>query len=111
MKDSVVLFGEISFAERSRQLLASAKAKILAEDPDYLLNVNESEYVHHLVAAYLLDPIRFYTDQITAETYEQKITAEQFPQPGYWVTPGQRYTKQVFKFYRSVYRFRGSVAM
>jgi hypothetical protein len=108
MKDTVVLFAEVSFGERSRQLLASAKAKILSEDADYLLNVNEFEYIQHLVAAHTLDPIRFNTEAVTAETFEQQIAAEQFPQFGYWVTSGRTYAKQVFKF---TVPFSGSVGL
>jgi hypothetical protein len=99
MKRSLTIFAEMSFFEFSRHLTGKAKTEILSQDPDYMLNVNETEYIEHLISTFTLDPIRFNVADVTADTCEQMIPAERFPHFGHRVTAGQSYSKQVFRFY------------
>lgn len=79
MRTTICLFAEVSFSAYSRQLVNQATAGILSENPDYLLNVNESEYLAHLESEYSLERITFHVDKISMDAQEQPVPAERFP--------------------------------
>jgi hypothetical protein len=74
MRSVSYLFAEISFAEFSRQLLNEAISRIRSEQQDYLLNVNESEYLAHLESSYSLEPIAFHIEQISMDAEETMVS-------------------------------------
>src|SRR5215470_16844285 len=98
MKATSNLFGDISFFGYSANRLANVKAEIMAEKPDYILNVNETEYLAHLEAQYALEPIVFDVAGMTMEVEERQVGANRFP-PGFAVRPGASYSKQAFSFH------------
>ena len=99
MRSASYLFAEISFAEFSRQLLNQAISRIRLEKQDYLLNVNESEYLTHLESEYSLQPITFHVNQISMDAEEQMVPAERFPAYQFAVSRGSAYKRQVFTFH------------
>ena len=92
------VFGDVPFFAYSKSQLDQARSSILQENPDYILNVNETEYLQHLESRFHLDPIAFDLAQMTMETEEQDIAAGRFP-PGFAVTSGKSYKKQAFIFH------------
>jgi hypothetical protein len=95
----VRLFAEASFSAYSRQLLSEAISRIQSEEPDYLLNVNESEYLAHLESKYSLETIKFHLDNISMDAQEKMVPAERFPPYQFAVSRGASYKRQVFTFH------------
>ena len=83
-------------------LIENQKAQIVADinsQPDnYILNVNKTEYIEHLVSKYTIQPIELHKDQLSASTYEAQILAERHPHT-YWVDSGESYTRDIIKFH------------
>jgi hypothetical protein len=96
---TIHLFAEISFAAFSRQLQNEAISRIRSEKPDYLLNVNESEYLAHLESEISLEQITFLIDQISMDAEEQMVPAGRFPAYQFGVSRGASYKRQVFTFH------------
>ena len=71
---------------------------INSQTDDYILNVNKTEYIEHLVSKYTISPIEIHRDQLTVSTYEKQIPAEMFPF-NYHVREGKTYPKDVIKFH------------
>jgi len=74
-------------------------AKVGGEADNWLLNVNEEEYIAHLVDIYSITPLDFDWDKITISESEKMIPAEHFPAHRFNVFPGKRYPKQVITFH------------
>ena len=49
------------------------------ESDDYLLNVNEDDYVKYKSAEAHVEPLKIHEDQVYASSSEQMIPAEYFP--------------------------------
>jgi hypothetical protein len=83
-------------------LIKNQKAQIVSDinsQPDnYILNVNKTEYIEHLVSKYTIQPIELHRDQLSASTYEAQIPAERHPH-SYWVDSGESYTRDIIKFH------------
>jgi hypothetical protein len=90
------IFGDYPFFQLSKEQLERARHAILSESPDYLLNVNEAEYLQHLASRFRLDPIVFDFSQMTMESEERQIPANRFP-PGFRVSSGRSYAKQAYR--------------
>lgn len=73
-------------------------ADINAQPDDYILNVNKTEYIEHLVAKYTIQPIELHRDQLSASTYEAQIPAERHPHT-YCVDSGKSYVRDIIKFH------------
>ena len=71
---------------------------IESEKDDFLLNINESDYVKYRVEDALIDPLEIHEDQIYASSSEQMIPAERFP-GNYNVYSGKSYKEDVIKFH------------
>ena len=70
------------------------------ESAEYLLNVDEEEYLQHLVNRFQIEPLQIHFDEMYATTSEESIPANMFPGGGFEfaVERGQSYPKQVFRF-------------
>jgi hypothetical protein len=53
------LFGEYDFHQWEQGRLQALKDEIRKEAREYILNVNEAEYIEHLIATYSVEPIEF----------------------------------------------------
>ena len=55
-------------------LIEGQKNKIVSDinsqPDDYILNVNKTEYIDHLVSKYTIPPVEIHKDQLTVSTYE-----------------------------------------
>ena len=59
---------------------------------DYILNVNETEYINSLVGEYTVSPINIDFAQVSITDYEKQIPAEDFPR-NFYVRAGESYPK------------------
>jgi hypothetical protein len=72
------------FAEEELRAYLEHKAhailsKLEQENGDYLLNINEDDYVQHMVAGMSVDPLVIHADQIYVSSSERMISATHFP--------------------------------
>lgn len=74
------------------------KSTIDGEREDYILNVNEADYVKHLETKYKLLPPVLHFDEVSADSYEGDIPAEYFPR-SFNVYDGKSYKKEVIQFF------------
>ncbi|MDO6452803.1 hypothetical protein Q4490_04425 [Neptunomonas phycophila] len=91
------------FGERKlRDFLEASKSNVAhsieSETDDYILNVNEDDYVAHKVSEATVENLEIHVDDIYASSCEQMIPAEHFPR-GFDVYPGKSYKKDVIKFH------------
>jgi len=92
------IFTEVPFFAFEQRQLELLKQSVRSEKPEYLVNVNEKEYIEHLVSEFSIDPLIFHFDKVEASTREAMIPAEQFPQD-YNVYAGKSYPKPVYKYH------------
>jgi hypothetical protein len=92
------LFYESDFTQWESSRMRELAESVKAEDEDYILNVNEEQYLEHLVSEFSIDPLVFHFDSVEATDEEKMIPAEQFP-PMSFVSRGQSYLKHVFTFH------------
>lgn len=59
---------------------------------DYILNVNETEYINSLVGEYTVTPINIDFEKVFISDYEKQIPAEDFPR-NFYVRAGESYPK------------------
>ncbi|MBW4257864.1 hypothetical protein KTG15_09200 [Methanobacterium sp. YSL] len=74
------------------------RKKIENESEDYILNVNRTEYINHLLEIFKLDIPKLDYENISVSSYEKKIPAEYFPQ-GFLVRAGESYKKPVIVYH------------
>jgi hypothetical protein len=92
------VFMEVDFDSYSRSRLESLKQTIHGEREDYLVNVNENEYVEHLLSLYCVEPLKLDFDNIEGSSREEMIPAERFPH-NFAVFEGESYPKQVITYH------------
>src|SRR5688572_10369223 len=69
------------------------------ESADYLLNVNEEEYIQHLLSRFLIDPLDIDLDNMYLSNREEQIPAAQHPRSAFIVEAGRSYTRQVITYH------------
>ena len=79
---------------RTQQL----RAKIYEETPQYLLNINDQEYLDHVESSYMVDTLIIHFDQVSVSSKEKLIAAERFPN-SFDVQRGMSYLKQVITYH------------
>lgn len=83
-------------------LIENRKSQILSainSQPDnYILNVNKTEYIKHLVSEFAIPPIEVHRDQLSASTYEAQIPGKIHPN-SYRVDSGKSYRRNVIKYH------------
>ena len=67
---------------------------------DYILNVNETEYINYLINQFTVEPINIDFESIFSDPpYEKQIPAEYFRAPLFHVQAGESYPRQAFVYY------------
>ena len=94
------------FAEEELRAYLEHKAHavlsgIEQEKDDYLLNVNEDDYVRFKVSAMSIDEVIIHDEHIHASSSERMIPASSFPSH-FFVRPGESYKKNVITFHTPV---------
>ncbi len=95
------IFFEAPLSAYFDSLRNGMKATVHAEKAEYLLNVNEEEYVEHLLSSAYLEPLQIHFDDSYAAAREEAIPAGRFPGRGFEfsVQQGRSYPKQVFRYH------------
>ena len=95
---TIRIFAEGELSEFLRQVLEAVTGSISNEMDDYLLNVNEDDYVSYKVSEARIEPLEIHEDKIYASSSEQMIPAEYFPSR-FNVYSGKSYKKDVIRFH------------
>ena len=74
------LFASHQLAQLKLHQLAQMRVRVASENPDYLLNVNEIEYVDHIVSEFEIPLVVLGVDAIEASSSSKLVPAELFPQ-------------------------------
>src|SRR5260370_38984717 len=83
------------FLEHNTQLI---QYEIGEAAEDYILNVNEEEYISYLEQKLTIDTPHIDFEQMSVDSYEDEIPAEYFPQT-FFVHQGKSYRKQVVVYH------------
>lgn len=92
------IFYENDLRQYLENNLLKVVSSIESETDDYLLNVNESDYIKYKTDAATVDLVYINEKEIYATTSEQMIPAEYF-RNSFFVEEGQTYKKVVIKFH------------
>jgi hypothetical protein len=92
------VFWETDFSEYAQEKIESIKKRIHSERGEYILNVNENEYVEHLVSQGSIDPLVLHFDRKEASSREEMIPAERFPGQ-FNVFAGRSYPKPIITYH------------
>lgn len=98
---SIKIFNEQSLRDYLEGHFKNLEEQVQAEADNYILNVNETEYVEHLEARFLGDNLEIDFDGISISTERKEIPAEHFPGGGFaWnVERGKRYPKDIIRYH------------
>ena len=95
---SINIFSEKMLNELLETEKNNLHLRIENEKEDYLLNVNEEEYIKYTTSQCFIEPPTILIENIYASSLEKNVPAEHFP----WdfnVLPGKSYKKNIIKFY------------
>lgn len=95
---TIQIFAEGELRSYLDQVLSAVISSISNEEDNYLLNVNEEDYISHKISEAQIHPIEIHEDKIYASSSEQMIPAEYFPS-SFHVYSGKSYAKDVIKFH------------
>ena len=73
---TIKIFAERDLYLELRKREQEIKAEVEGRPDNYVLNVNETEYVNYLVSRFSIEPIAFQFDQVTVEDYERMFRLE-----------------------------------
>lgn len=93
------IFEEISSRELFDNKISNIRARIERENENYILNVNERDYVKYIKTENLIEVAELYFDEVCIDDYEKQIPAECFPQHRFHVLEGKHYPKRVFVYH------------
>lgn len=96
--NQINIFAEQDGSDYLERVKSSINLAVQNETDDYLLNVNEENYLDHIVDRFTIEPLTIHTDQVYASTYEASIPAERFPRDSY-VRDGHSYNKDIIKYH------------
>jgi hypothetical protein len=92
------VFGERELSSFLDAAKHNAISSIESEKDDYILNVNESDYIAHKISEAIIEPLEIHVGDIYASSSERMIPAEYFPR-SFHVRSGNSYKKDVIKFH------------
>ena len=77
-KDAFVVFSGEDVSKYLTKINGKIKSQINQESEDYMLNVNETDYINHLVSKFTVEPINIDFKGECISAYEKPIPAETF---------------------------------
>ena len=92
------VFSEYELSGYLREQRNEIQSKINHKSEDYILNVNETEYINSLVDEYTVTPININFEKMFITDYEKKIPAEDFPRD-IVVHEGKSYPRQAIVYH------------
>jgi len=90
------IFSKESISRKFNKAFSIIKSTIENESDDYLLNVNQTEYINHIANNYSFDIPVIQFEDVYADSFEDDIPAEYFSQR-FDVQPGQTYRKEIIQ--------------
>ncbi len=87
-----------SVNEVFNQISNTIKNKIDSESEEFILNVNEVEFVNFLLKSHLIELPTLHFDSVQIDSYEREIPAEQFPF-SFNVSPNKKYPRDIIRFH------------
>lgn len=97
-RNNKIIFSGERISDTFQRHYESIKATIEGDSENYILNVNETEYIEHLEGKYKISPPEIHFDQVYVDSYEDYVPAEYFPR-SYDVHVGKSYKKQIIQFF------------
>lgn len=94
----IMIFAENELRHYLESVLRNLQQEVYAQDKNYLLNANETQYIEYLVNHYQIEPLVLHWNEKSVSDREELIDAEQFP-PGFTVTSGRSYRKSVITYH------------
>lgn len=105
----IKIFGEEDAGAYFDQKIHALRQIIENEVDDYLLNVNEEDYLNYLIVKFTVEPLEILFENAFISTHEDDIPSECFPNSFlYNVHAGKRYKKDVIRYHIS---FKGDEAL
>lgn len=92
------IFAERDLSEFLRKRVDDMHSEVENEAENYILNVNEIEYIKHITNRYSIDTIDLKYREVSVSSSEKELPAEYFP-PYFDVRRGQRYKTDVIKYH------------
>jgi hypothetical protein len=91
-------FSETRLSDALDQRRLTIESAIKNQPDNYILNVNEQEYLDHLVSEYSTEPLLVIFDDVYVSTYEAQIPAEWHPN-SYMARQGQSFPRDIIKYH------------
>lgn len=91
------IFSSGRISDKFASAFDSIKRTVEYESEDYILNVNETEYIKHLAEQYKMQVPEIKFADVYADNYEEDIPAEYFPMT-FYVNEGKKYKKEIIQF-------------
>lgn len=95
---TVSIFAEIDLSNYLRDRIQNVINSINQENDDYLLNVNENDYVRHKSDEAKVEPLEIHHDLIYVSSSERMIPSEDFPR-SHWGEPRRNVMRDVITFH------------
>ena len=87
-------FGDVLRSQKEK-----LKNKIHSEETGYILNINENEYVEHLVSEFSIDPPILDIENKFITHEEKMIPADRHPRESFFITDNKSYPRQAIKYH------------
>ncbi|MBI4040120.1 hypothetical protein HY389_02065 [Candidatus Daviesbacteria bacterium] len=87
------------FGDVLRSQNEKLKNKIHSEETDYILNVNEDEYVDHLVSEFSIDPPILDVENKFITHEEKMVPADRHPRESFFIIDNKSFPRQVIKYH------------
>lgn len=92
------IFGEHDLDDYLQDKVQQLQSQVESESEEYLVNVNEAEYIKHLVDKYAVNNLDLFPDRLEVKPYEKEIAIRQFP-TGFNARGKSSYKRTVLKYY------------
>jgi hypoxanthine-guanine phosphoribosyltransferase len=96
------IFCGIELDQKINQVKAEIQQEVYSQVDDYILNINENEFINYLVQKYSFERINIEFDKMTVSSYEKDIPSEYFP-TSFYVIEGKSYKKDVIIYHIPFY--------
>jgi len=97
-RNKLIIFQKGRISEVFQRAYENINAVIDNQSENYILNVNETDYIDYLEKIYRLSVPEIHFDQEYVDSYEADIPAENFPR-AFYVIKGKKYKKDIIKFF------------
>src|SRR5438552_2048500 len=99
-ENALKIFAERQLSDYLGSLKNRMTGELESENPNYLLNVNETHYVDHLAKKYHLEPLLLNFENLSVSDRRERIRADRFPAiDSAFFDPDERYDRQVITYH------------